>query len=57
MEEHDSPYEYGGELPGTDLGDGVGPDGETVIVDGAAMSYRSYRRRERNSSPDFHQEP
>lgn len=47
MEEHDRPYEYGGERPGADLGDSAGPDGETVIVDGAAMSYRSYRRRER----------
>lgn len=47
MEEHDRVYEYGGERPGADLGDGTGLDGQTVIVDGAAMSYRSYRRRER----------
>lgn len=47
MEEHGRPYEYGGERPDADLGEGAGPDGETVIVDGAAMSYRSYRRRER----------
>lgn len=47
MEEHTRPYEYGGERPDADLADGNGPTVETVIVDGAAMSYRSYQRRVR----------
>lgn len=47
MEERTRPYEYGGEHPDADLADSDGPVAETVIVDGAAMSYRSYRRRER----------
>lgn len=49
MQEHTRPYEYGGEHPDADLADGDGSDVETVIVDGAAMSYRSYQRRQRDT--------
>jgi hypothetical protein len=45
MVRHTTPYEYGGELPDGGLGGDEPPvESETVIVDGAAMSYRSYRR-------------
>lgn len=47
MEEHTRQYEYAGEYPDADLADVDGPEMETIIVDGAAMSYRTYRRRRR----------
>lgn len=43
MEEHTRPYEYGGEQPDADIRDDNSQDAETVIVDGQAMTFRSYR--------------
>lgn len=40
-----TPYVYGDEVPGAALADEESGESERVIVDGAVMSYRSYRRR------------
>jgi hypothetical protein len=47
MSIHGTPYEFGGaETDGGLAESGSDPDEEaTVIVDGAAMSFREYRRR------------
>ena len=44
MVRQDTPYVYGDEVPGAALGEGETTESERVIVDGAVMSYRSYRR-------------
>lgn len=49
MELNDNPYEYGdtttdGGLGSDDIPDGCKNGGDAVIVDGDAMSYRSYKR-------------
>lgn len=49
MELNDNPYEYGdtttdGGLGSDDIPDGCENGGDAVIVDGDAMSYRSYKR-------------
>lgn len=43
MEEHTRPYDYGGEQPDADVRGEDSQDAKTVIVDGQAMSFRSYR--------------
>lgn len=45
MVRQNTPYVYGDEVPGETLGENDAADDERVIVDGAVMSYRSYRRR------------
>jgi hypothetical protein len=45
MLRQDTPYEYGDEVPGVALSEEASGESERVIVDGAVMSYRSYRRR------------
>jgi hypothetical protein len=45
MVRRDTPYVYGDEVPGAALGDERGDESNPVIVDGAVMSFRSYRRR------------
>ena len=47
MATHGSPYDFGGaETDGGLVDSGPDPDEEaTVIVDGAAMTFRDYRRR------------
>jgi hypothetical protein len=44
MARQDTPYVYGDERPDGGLRTGDPNDDGTVIVDGAVMSYRSYRR-------------